>query len=121
VLNATPRDLEAIAVALERLESAGGDPDRFSRWDQEFHLSLARSTRNPLMVGIYQQINAVRSHAQWHATKDKILSRTRIDEYNRQHRALFEALQRRDGEGMAEIISAHLTKARSDLLGATRV
>ncbi len=118
VLNATPRDLEQIAKALERLEAAGDDADRFTRCDQEFHLALARGTRNPLMVDIYRQINAVRSHAQWHATKDKILSATTIADYNRQHRALFEALRRRDGEGMAKLMTDHLTKARADLLSA---
>ncbi|MCP4329608.1 MAG: FadR family transcriptional regulator [Alphaproteobacteria bacterium] len=118
VLNATPRDLEQIAEALHRLEAAGADADRFTRCDQEFHLALARGTRNPLMVDIYRQINAVRSHAQWHATKDKILSARTIADYNRQHRALFEALRRRDGEGMAKLMTAHLTKARADLLGA---
>lgn len=118
VRNATPRDLERIAAALARIEGAGADADRFSRGDQDFHLALAEGTHNPLIVDIMRQINGVRSHAQWHATKDKILSPARIRDYNRQHRALFEALRRRDGEAMAKIMAAHLAKARDDLLGA---
>ena len=118
VRNATPRDLERIAAALARIEGAGDDADHFTRGDQDFHLALAEGTHNPLLVDITRQINAVRSHAQWHATKDNILSPARIADYNRQHRALFEALRRRDGEAVAKIMTAHLIKARTDLLGA---
>jgi DNA-binding FadR family transcriptional regulator len=118
VRNATPRDLERIAGALERIEAVGADADRFSRRDQDFHLALAEGTHNPFLIDITRQVNAIRSHAQWHATKDKILSPDRIDDYNRQHSALFEALQRRDGEAVAQLMTAHLIKARTDLLGA---
>jgi len=118
VRNATPRDLERIAAALARIEAAGADAERFSRGDQGFHLALAEGTHNPFLVDITRQINAVRSHDQWHATKDKILSPARIDEYNRQHEALFEAPRRRDSKAMARIMTAHLAKARDDLLGA---
>jgi DNA-binding FadR family transcriptional regulator len=118
VRNATPRDLERIAGALERIEAVGADADRFSRRDQDFHLALAEGTHNPFLIDIARQVNAIRSHAQWHATKDKILSPDRIDDYNRQHSALFEALQRRDGEAVAQLMTAHLIKARTDLLGA---
>ncbi|MFQ5971822.1 MAG: FadR/GntR family transcriptional regulator [Alphaproteobacteria bacterium] len=118
VLNATPRDLDRLSEALGRLEASGSDADHFSAWDQEFHLRLAQSTRNPLLVGIYRQINDVRGHAQWHAMQGKILSGERIAEYNRQHRALYEALRRRDADEAMGIMTAHLGMAQSDLMGA---
>ena len=52
--------------------------------------------------------------------KDKILTADRIAEYNRQHRALYDALRSRQIDGAVRIITEHLEKARSDLLGADR-
>ena len=118
VVNATQRDLERLGEALGRVESCGDDRERFSRADEQFHLMLAECTRNPLMVWLYRQINDVRSHALWDGMKDKILTATRIAEYNRQHRELYEALCNRDVDATARMIAAHLDKARRDLLGA---
>ncbi len=117
VVNATARDLERLGEALRRVESCGDDRELFSRADEQFHLMLAECTRNPLMVWLYRQINDVRSHAQWDGMKDKILTEARISEYNQQHRELYTALCNRDVDAAVEIISAHLEKARGDLLG----
>ncbi len=116
-VNATARDLERLGEALRRVENCGEDREYFSRADEQFHLMLAESTRNPLMVWLYRQINDVRSHAQWDGMKDKILTAARIAGYNRQHRELYTALCNRDVDAAVEIIDAHLEKARGDLLG----
>ena len=117
VVNATARDLERLGEALRRVENCGEDREYFSRADEQFHLMLAESTRNPLMVWLYRQINDVRSHAQWDGMKDKILTAARIAGYNRKHRELYTALCNRDVDAAVEIIGAHLEKARGDLLG----
>ncbi len=118
VVNASQRDLEGLGEALGRVESCGGDRERFSRADERFHLMLAECTGNPLMVWLYRQINEVRGHALWDGMKDKILTATRIAEYNRQHRELYRALCNRDVDAAARIIAAHLDQARRDLRGA---
>jgi DNA-binding FadR family transcriptional regulator len=120
VVNATARELDQMSVILERLEACGGDQELFSREDEAYHLALAECTRNPLMVWLYRRINYVRGHKQWNAMKDTVLTPARIDQYNQQHRALYEALKSRDMDGALQIITAHLEKARADLLGAGR-
>lgn len=117
VINATARDLETMASILAELEACRHDKDRFTRWDSEFHALLARCSRNALLVHIYEQINAVRSHGQWDAMKELILTPDQIDEYNRQHRALYDALRHRDVGAAVELIEGHLRTARSDLVG----
>ena len=115
-LNATAKDFEALEAVLIRLESTGDDANQFTKWDRRFHQLLAEASHNPLMASIYRHINHVRGHAQWNAMKDKILTRRRIAEYNRQHRKLFRALVLRDGERAVAAITAHLDKARHDLM-----
>ncbi len=116
-INATARDLDNMDEILLRLEACGGDKDVFTRCDSEFHELLARSSRNPLLVHVYQQINDVRSHGQWDSMKEVILTPQQIGEYNRQHRALYDALRQRDVQRAVELIEEHLRTAKSDLIG----
>jgi DNA-binding FadR family transcriptional regulator len=118
VLNATGRDIDRLAASIARMEKASADTETFTLWDEEFHELISEATRNPLMVWVYRQINSVRTHAQWNAMKDKVLTPERIDEYNRQHRALFEAIRARDVETAVAIITGHLQSARRHLMGA---
>jgi DNA-binding FadR family transcriptional regulator len=118
VLNATARDVDRLAELMERLATACADSEGFTQWDEDFHLAIAECTRNPLLVSLYRQINDVRTHKQWNAMKDKVLTAERIADYNAQHRNLFEAIRSRDVEGAVAIITAHLHQARRQLLGA---
>jgi len=118
VLNATGRDIERLASAIERMEAAAGDSESFTLWDEEFHQLIAEATRNPLMVWIYRKINDVRTHRQWNAMKSKILTPQRIAGYNEQHLALYEAIRTRDIEAAVAIVTDHLHSARRQLAGA---
>jgi DNA-binding FadR family transcriptional regulator len=117
-IHATKADLDRIDDVLQRLEAPGIDRNLFTQLDSEFHLELARCSRNPLLVRIYQEVNMVRLHAQWDRMKKLILLPEKISAYNTQHRAIYEALCRRDGQVAADLISRHLDQARQDLIGA---
>ncbi|MEZ5926724.1 MAG: FadR/GntR family transcriptional regulator [Hyphomicrobiaceae bacterium] len=117
-LHATQRELDGMLAVLERLEDAGGDKDLFTELDSEFHLCIARGARNPLLLHVYETINAVRTRAQWNTVKEKILSPHQIAAYNDQHRAIYAAMTVRDAQRVAELLVAHLEKARGDLVGA---
>jgi DNA-binding FadR family transcriptional regulator len=117
-LHATGGDLDNIESVLKRLEASTGDQNLFTQLDSEFHLELARCSRNPLIVRMYQQVNMVRLHAQWDRMKTLILSPAKIASYNVQHRAIYEALRQRDVAGAVDQITKHLEAARQDLIGA---
>ncbi|MGE0117782.1 MAG: FadR/GntR family transcriptional regulator [Dongiaceae bacterium] len=117
-VNATARDIDRLSEVMGRIGSICADSEGFTQWDEEFHLAIAECTRNPLLVSLYRQINDVRTHKQWNAMKDKVLTAERIADYNQQHRSLFEAIRSRDVEGAVAIITAHLHQARRQLMGA---
>lgn len=119
VMHANAQDVERIGDALAQVEASANDPESFSRADETFHLALAESTRNPLMVWLYRHINDVRGHAQWSVRKDKVLTRERIGEYNAQHRSLYSAVAARDVDSAVTTMTRHLEKARADLIGAS--
>ena len=114
-LHATQRDLDRLAEALEALEADGLDAEGFTRHDRTFHQTIADATGNPLMASLYRRINRVRGHRQWNAMKDKVLTPESMATYNREHRALYEALRARDADRAAEIARRHLDAARRQL------
>ena len=118
VLNATARDLDRMDDILEKMESAALSPESFTLLDEQFHQLIAESTHNPLMLWLYRHINEIRTHAQWTAMRDKILTPERIGEYNEQHRNLYEAIRTRDVDSAVAIVTNHLHYARRQLIGA---
>jgi DNA-binding FadR family transcriptional regulator len=116
-IHANRRDIDSFETVLQKIEGCGTDQDQFTQWDMEFHMQLARCSRNPLMLRIYHQINAVRAHAQWSRVKRAILTGDKIAAYNRQHRSVFEALAQRNVQGAVDIMTAHLEMARQDIMG----
>jgi DNA-binding FadR family transcriptional regulator len=117
-LHATQREIDGMQAVLTRLETAAGDNDLFTELDSAFHLCIARGARNPLLLHVYETINAVRTRAQWNTVKEKVLSPRQIAAYNKQHRAIYEAMTIRDSQRVADLLIEHLNKARSDLVGA---
>jgi len=118
VLHATRGNLDDMELVLKHAEESLADKDDFSKWDGEFHLLIAHASGNPLLINVYRQINHVRLHAQWDAMKEKILTPDVVTAYNRQHRAIFNALNERDAQGAYALITEHLEKAREDLVKA---
>lgn len=119
VLNASARDIERIERALDELLVSGHDKKAFTLADEAFHLALAEASRNPLMVWLYRHLNDVRNHAQWGAMRDAILTPERLEDYNRQHREIVEAIKSRDADSAVATITSHLVKARRHLMGAS--
>ncbi len=121
VANASSRNIHKLKQALLKAEGAHGNANVFSEADEEFHLALAECSQNPLMVWLYGHVNEVRGHNQWSARKDAILSAEKISAYNKQHRAIFEAVNSRDADKASAALILHLNEALSDLIGTDGV
>ena len=115
VSHAAGRDLEQLRKALERVESAT-TAEQFSIADEAFHQTIAQACDNPLMMWIYEQVNEVRRHQLWRASRGKVLSTDNMAQYNIQHRAIFEAISHRDAQTAKACMADHLDKAQKDLV-----
>jgi DNA-binding FadR family transcriptional regulator len=116
IANASARDLEGLRDALRQCEECDSEPERFARADTSFHMALASCSRNKLMFWLYERISEVRHHSQWRTVKSKVLTSERIDYYNAQHRALYEAIAARDTASAVKLIKNHLYGVHEDLL-----
>lgn len=116
IANASSRDLEELRDALRQCEACGGDSEKFARADTAFHIALAHCSKNKLMHWLYERISEVRRHSQWRSMKSKLLTSDRMNYYNRQHRALYEAIASRDTTTAVKLIKDHLYGVQDDLL-----
>lgn len=115
IANASSRDLEALQDALVMCESCDGDAEKFARADTAFHMTLAHCTKNKLMFWLYERISQVRSNSQWQTVKNNLLTQQRIDDYNKEHRAIYEAIIARDVQRAVSIIKSHLYGIHGDV------
>lgn len=119
VLHATDFDLAKAEAHMQSMEACGGDADLFADADDRFHLALARCTHNALIVWMMEKMNEVKSHTQWARMRALILEPGVIAAYNRQHRAVVEAIRARDSDTAAQMMKEHLDSARRSLIEAT--
>lgn len=118
VLHATDFDLEKVEAHLVRMEEANEDSALFAETDEQFHLELARATQNPMILWMMEKVHEVRSHEQWARMRVLTLKPAVIAHYNRQHRAIVDAIRARDAEAAAQAMKAHLQAARGTLVEA---
>ena len=116
IANASSQDLEELQTALQQCEACHSDPEKFARADTAFHMALAHCSKNKLIFWLYERISEVRRHSQWRQMKQKLLTPERIDFYNSQHRALYEAIAARDTASASSMIKNHLYGVQDDLL-----
>jgi DNA-binding FadR family transcriptional regulator len=104
----TPEQLEALADNIEQMEGAYDDYERFRVFDQAFHSIVMDASGNEVGRTI---VRAIHQHGDARpllarSTSRKLLTRTVSD-----HRAVYEALAARDGQGAAELIERHIANA----------
>ncbi|MDX1711963.1 MAG: FadR/GntR family transcriptional regulator [Rhodovibrionaceae bacterium] len=119
VLHATEQNIAKLEERLRTIMEAGFDPLKFSQADEAFHVALADCTKNSLLIWMAKRVNEVRGYSQWAKMRELTLTPEMINHYNRQHKAILEAIRARDAEGAARAIKEHLSAARHSLVEAT--
>lgn len=118
VLHATEADLETCEHHLRAMEKCR-DSRQFADIDEKFHLSLADAAHNPMIRWMMEKCHEVRSHAQWNRMRTLTLTPSIIALYNRQHRAIVDAIRARRAEHAMRAMREHLDTARRSLVEAT--
>jgi GntR family transcriptional repressor for pyruvate dehydrogenase complex len=100
--------LEQTVVALERKVEQGG---LFIREDMQFHLILLRAARNEFLLQWSPMVEEVMRAWPYESRSDAATSQTHKDEAMRvaaEHRAILDAIRRKDVQGAREILKKHL-------------
>ncbi|MBV9220939.1 MAG: GntR family transcriptional regulator [Methylobacteriaceae bacterium] len=103
-LNGADDDLPALTQALEANRWAIEDQAAFEHTDLMFHYTLAMIAHNPIYTSLNHALN------EWLAEQRSVSARagTSREEVYSQHRAIHDAVLRRDPIGAQEAMEAHL-------------
>lgn len=97
---------EAVAV----MEGAGADPDAYIEADLDFHLALAESAANPLILSLLDSIVGLLREQRL-----RIFSVSGGPQRGQvHHKRILEAVERRDVEEARRTMRAHLEQVRQD-------
>lgn len=116
VLRATARDVETLEECIAKSEAARSHHE-YEKWDETLHRTLAQCTKNNGLVALMESINAQRNQAAWINLKKRTLTRGVREVYQRQHRAIVDAVKNRDRKLTQQTITEHLLEVRRNLLG----
>lgn len=116
VVNARAADFEGMLACCDRAEAATTLED-FEYWDGKLHELIAEAAHNAVILSVFRQMTQARNQAEWGQLKRRSVTPERRLEYQREHRALVEALTERDATRAREVCLAHLTRVRHNMMG----
>lgn len=121
-LRATPADISHMERCLDKLEQtvrrsgANSDNRIYDEWDGTLHRAIAEATHSPLLLALFDSINAYRTFTTWGRMQSAALTKERWELYCRQHRSFVEAIENRDpGRAEARMLE-HLETVQKNIL-----
>lgn len=114
-LKATAEDVEKMRVLAARIADTG-DADASELWDGSLHRQIARATRNPLLLGLFDLMDAVRQDPAWTALRERARTRSRREVYVAQHAAIIDAIAARDPQGAEAAMRRHIVTLQHNLI-----
>lgn len=113
-LNASPASVAEMETCIAKTISA---PDwrGYELWDNRLHRAVAEASRNSLLVGLLDTLNAVRREVNWGRLRANPVRPPRDHHSFSEHRALVDAIAHRDTNGAAQAMRVHLQSVERNL------
>ncbi len=116
-IRATGEQIAVIREAVESMEAALDDADAFIEADDRFHLALAESTQNPLVLTLLDPIVEL-----LHEQRKRIsLVEGGLQRGQYHHKRILKAIMHHDPEAAREAMRAHLRQVREDSEAAVAI
>jgi GntR family transcriptional repressor for pyruvate dehydrogenase complex len=100
------RDVGELAAILARMDDAD-NPARRNQLDASFHIAIAHSSGNPLIVKLVEDLRSVLEEHSFAAARAPYRRRAA----SKEHRAIYDAIVDRDPGSAAAAMDAHLAAA----------
>ncbi len=114
-LHATRSDLEEMRRCMTKSRQSRSWRV-YETWDNNLHRAIACATHNPLLLSLFDSLNAVRRAVVWGRLRATRLPAPEHHSFD-DHEALVDAIAERDLEGAAACMRAHLCNVRARLTG----
>jgi len=112
--NASANDIHEVALSHAAAVEAV-DMETFEHWDAELHQRIFSASRNDLLNHLHEILRLIRSQDLWRDIKRRSFSPQRRQTYCDEHKAIVEALLRRDAEAAANAMRTHLDTVSRNL------
>jgi DNA-binding FadR family transcriptional regulator len=112
--NASASELREVALAHAAAVEAA-DMETFEHWDAELHQRIFSATRNELLNHLHEILRLIRNQDLWRDIKRRSFSPQRRQIYCDEHKAVVDALMRRDAEAAASTMRIHLETVSRNL------
>jgi DNA-binding FadR family transcriptional regulator len=109
--HATPEEIDDMQAAIDAMKRHPGDAAACSQDDFNFHLALARATRNPLWPAIVGSLHGLLSKylaLAHHGAQNGLIT---VNE----HQGVLDALRSRDATAATQAMTLHINTSRRDL------
>ncbi|WP_447553301.1 GntR family transcriptional regulator [Vreelandella sp. EE22] len=101
-------------------QARGEDRYQDSEWDKRFHLQIAKSTQNAVLVYLVEKLWYQRDkNLLWQKLHDRIDNRRSLDSWCDDHDVILKALIRRDADGAQQAMWQHLENTKEMLFKAS--
>jgi GntR family transcriptional regulator, transcriptional repressor for pyruvate dehydrogenase complex len=105
VARATDADIADLERACQVLRASTEDMNAFARADLDFHLALARASKNPVLVKVYSVIHDV-LRASWEETVRALGTRDGLH----YHQRILDAVKARDIRAAVALMEEHVAR-----------
>ncbi|HXT05460.1 MAG TPA: FCD domain-containing protein [Roseiarcus sp.] len=112
--NASANDIHEVALSHAAAVEAV-DMETFEHWDAELHQRIFSASRNDLLNHLHEILRLIRSQDLWRDIKRRSFSPQRRQTYCEEHKAIVEALLRRDAEAAASAMRTHIDSVSRNL------
>jgi DNA-binding GntR family transcriptional regulator len=93
---------------------AAFDYQSHTRVDEEFHMAIMSLTENDMLIKEYTKLNSIRKSNDNYAARELPLKRSK--EAYEEHKAIYEALIKKDMELLIESVEKHIKNIEKDML-----
>ncbi|MFJ4290730.1 FadR/GntR family transcriptional regulator [Cupriavidus sp. NPDC089707] len=104
----TPQQLEALRMALVKVDAAGGDWEKGADTALDFHLAVGNATNNPYFVRLMAHLSHV-LHDSVRTLRSTSTGTSRIAEIEKEHHAIFDAIAAGNADEARAAMRLHLT------------
>lgn len=115
----TEADLAEIELLVQRIAEENRDPNGTEQADREFHLAIARATRNVAVYHAIENLWDLRSSSPEAALLHEKARHANVKPVVEEHTAVLNALRARDSNAARASMRAHLSAVLEGLLFAT--
>ena len=105
----TDIQLQAMEGALEEMKRANGNEELGEKADLQFHLAIAESSQNPLLISLMNHVSGLMGETMKETRRLWLYSKqTTTDRLHDEHYAIYQAIKEQDAERARSLMLSHI-------------